>query len=633
MIMGCGKATTDAELITEYRQFVTTSRPLQAEPSLRALLAAPAALCKHIGKPIREWTDEDIEGVFANKSKRTAYFYRPFFTFLLFRGYRRATFSLMEALHVTLSEHWTTFVAPYRLKVEQAERDLGYADPTKAGGHVGTLVSVLLLLLIWAGKELEEITRADFEAFAEAYQRWYLRTKSPSGHIDSRVARIERYLVHWGLIPPKRRVFRHEEYLAQVHSPPTREAILRYMKWCEAKYEPSTVDNHRIAVFTFFHWLQNQYPEVDRLEEISRDVALSYGHYLKEQKEAGRYGEHYCQNLHSRVRFFFDFLIEERLATSLTRNPFSRRDLPKRPDMLPRYLTDQELRTILSYCEREASLFERTLVITLLHTGIRAMEFAHLKTSDIVQIGGVWKLHIHQGKGLKDRMIPLTSQCLAVLQAWKKEGWEHMTDYLFTRHGVHWRTSGTVSARVRELGNRLGVQGLSAHRFRHSFAVALLNYGIRESALQKLMGHADVGMTLEYARILDETVERSFTEAVSQMEEGPTSWVPNFFVQEDYTLFAEGDSMSWIQLPVGFCRRNPKLHCESDVKCFLCERFCATPKDLPRLQQMYERFTRLGLKLKAEVVSAQIQQLQALPEPGIPVLIPTNAIAVAPKRA
>ncbi len=110
------------------------------------------------------------------------------------------------------------------------------------------------------------------------------------------------------------------------------------------------------------------------------------------------------------------------------------------------------------------------------------------------------------------------------------------------------------------------------------------------------------------------------------MEEGPNSWVPNFFVQEDYTLFAEGDSVSWIQLPVGFCRRNPKLHCESDVKCFLCERFCAAPADLPRLQQMYERFTKLGLKLKADVVSAQIQQLRALPNPGAPVLIPTNLL-------
>ena len=48
---------------------------------------------------------------------------------------------------------------------------------------------------------------------------------------------------------------------------------------------------------------------------------------------------------------------------------------------------------------------------------------------------------------------------------------------------------------------------------------------------------------------------------------------------------------------------------------------------------MYERFTKLGLKLKADVVFAQMQQLQALPQNGGPVLIPTHAISVAPKRA
>ena len=138
-------------------------------------------------------------------------------------------------------------------------------------------------------------------------------------------------------------------------------------------------------------------------------------------------------------------------------------------------------------------------------------------------------------------MIPLTSQCLDVLQTWKKEGWEQITDYLFTRHGFPWQDSSAVSRRVHEPGKKLGVQGLSAHRFRHSFAVALLNYGIRESALQKLMGHAELGMTLEYARILDQTVEQSFSTAIEHMQDGPHSWVPNFFVQEDYTLIDDNN--------------------------------------------------------------------------------------------
>ncbi len=185
---------------------------------------------------------------------------------------------------------------------------------------------------------------------------------------------------------------------------------------------------------------------------------------------------------------------------------------------------------------------------------------------------------------------------------------------------------------IRQVGFKLGITGLTPHRFRHSFAVALLNYGIRESALQKLMGHATLNMTLEYARILDETVERAFTTAVEHMQDGPHSWVPNFFVQEEYTIFAEGDSVSWIRLPLGFCRRNPKLHCESDVKCLLCDRFAIGREDLPRLQQMHERFTHLGLKLKADVVAAQIQRLELPSEGGLQGFIPLQAISPAKRR-
>jgi hypothetical protein len=136
-------------------------------------------------------------------------------------------------------------------------------------------------------------------------------------------------------------------------------------------------------------------------------------------------------------------------------------------------------------------------------------------------------------------------------------------------------------------------------------------------------------MTLEYARILDETVERAFSNAIEQMQEGPHSWVPNFFVQEEYTIFAEGDSVSWIRLPLGFCRRNPKLHCESDVKCLLCDRFYVGKEDIPRLQQMYERFMSLGLKIKADVVAAQIQRLGLSSNDGPSGFIPVSAISVA----
>ena len=271
----------------------------------------------------------------------------------------------------------------------------------------------------------------------------------------------------------------------------------------------------------------------------------------------------------------------------------------------------------MRYCSTHASLLERVVVTTLLHTGIRACELAALTSRDIIQVQGRSKLHIHEGKGLKDRIIPLTQPCLEMLRAWEQEGKAAASSYLFTSHGRPWSTT-QVCTLIRELGIKLGLSGLTPHRFRHTFAVALLNYGIRESALQKVMGHKTLNMTLEYARILDTTVEKAFTETVERMQTDSRSWVPSFFATEEYTLFAEGDALSWIRLPIGYCRRNPKLHCESDVKCLLCERFTSTAHDLARLQEMQARFEKLGLEVKAEVVAAQIRRLRGAGAEVIP---------------
>lgn len=626
MILGCGSAQTDEAIIAEYQRFLTEGNHIQHWNVLKRLREGPGVMCRRIGKPIGAWTDEDILALYRDRKKPTWSVYNTFLTFLFFRGYRQASIDLLVALQTDLSRHWKPFLLPYRQKIKQAMQELDYHMESTS-----STLNLLLWVLSVTRKSLEELTRADFDAFRDAYHHWYRQHRN-NGRVNPRLTRLEKFLIHWQVLPAPQRLFRHEEHFASLHQETFRTAILLYMQWCDVRYQPSTIHSARAALLAFFLWLQEHAPTCSRLDEVTRTVALSYGQYLKQQVAAGRYGETYHRNLHTYIRQFFDFAIDERLETSPGRNPFSVRDLPRALDMIPRYLSDQELRTVLAYCEQDASLFERTLVITLLHTGIRAMEFAQLKASDIVQIGGTWKLHIHLGKGLKDRLIPLTPHCLSALKTWQEQGWEHICDYLFTTHGRPWKTSGSVTRAVHEIGLKLGVTGLTAHRFRHSFAVALLNYGIRESALQKLMGHATLGMTLEYARILDQTVEQSFTHAVEQMQDGAHSWVPNFFVQEEYTMFAEGDSVSWIRLPLGYCRRNPKLHCESDVKCFLCDRFHIGKEDIPRLRQMHERFLSLGLKLKADVVAAHIQRLEVPSGDGPGGFIPTNAISVALKR-
>ncbi len=609
MILGRGTAQTDAAIMAEYHQFLDTTNAISNAAIRQYLRAAPHIMVHRIGKPLDAWSDDDLLALYQDREKSTKYYYSAFLAFLFFRGYRRATLALLTSLPVQWVRLHRPALRPMRRKLEATQQELGYTGNLH---QVGSELNLLIYLLAVVYKPLDELSRADFDAFRAAYQNWYRTTnQQAAGQGNARLTRLEYYLVRWGVIPPAKPVFRHEEHFAQLQHAPIRAAILAYMRWCDAKYQPSTIHSCRAAVLAFFLWFQEAYPGHDRLDAVTRPIALAYATELKRRVEQGQYSRKYRTDLYRRIRLFFDFVIDERLATSPDRNPFAQGDMPQDPDPVPRYLTDQDVRAVLTYCQTAASPVEHVLVLTLLHTGIRACEFAALKASDIVEVQGHWKLHIHAGKGLKDRVVPLTPACLAALRAWQAQGWERTSDYLFTRYGRPWQGATHVCYLVRELGRKLGLSGLTPHRFRHTFAVALLNYGMRESALQKLMGHATLGMTLEYARILDQTVERAFTTAVEQMQAGPLSWVPSFFAPEEYTLFAEGDTVSWIRLPHGYCRRNPKLHCESDVKCLLCERFAATPADLPRLQEMQARFLSLGLQVKADVVAAQITRLKA----------------------
>lgn len=603
MILGRGTAQTAEAIIAEYQAFLQTSDTNMTDVILCRLQEAPAVMTHRIGKPVTEWMDADLLALYPNREKTTRYGYSAFWAFLLFRGYRCTTVAGLAQLPFHLTRHHRSALLPHRHRLEQAQAALQYLK-----GNVGTELRLLISLLTVVGKPLDAISRADFEAFCDEYQAWY-RTVQRQGKSDARLTRLEFYLIHWGILSPPKVIFAHETHFAQLRHPAIRQAILSYMQWCDAKYQPSTIHSRRAALYNFFLWLQQMYPTSGGLGDVTRSIALAYAKYLKQQVEDQRYSPKYASDLYRHLRLFYSFAIDERLTSSPDRNPFTHKDLRSEPDPVPRYLSDHEVRTILDYCNTHGTLKEQTIIITLLHTGIRAAELAALQATDIVQVQGKWKLHIHEGKGLKDRVIPLTPRCLAVLQAWQANGWEQANNFLFTHHGRCWRGGSHICRIVRDLGHKLGLHNITPHRFRHTFAVALLNYGMRESALQKLMGHATLNMTLEYARILDETVEQEFNYAVTQMATGARSWVPDFFHSDDYPLFVEGDAISWIRLPHGYCRRNPKLHCESDVKCLLCDRYCASAADLPRLEEMHERFVTLELELKADVVANQIRRL------------------------
>jgi len=392
MILGPGPARTDDEIIAAYQQFVVTMRASRRVDRLARFQQTPVVMAQRIGKPLHAWTDDDILMLYSNRTAATGSMYTAFLKFLYVYGYRRAGLHLLTQINLCFSRHHQPALQAYRDKLAQAAQELGYPPrPGRAGQELHLLAAVLAV----AHTPLTHLTRPAFEAFRDEYQQWYRTARGRRGRPDFNLQRLERYLVHWQVLPPAPVVLRDDERLAQLRHPAIHAGVKMYMCWCRGKYHDTTRRHRQFAVLSFFLWLQQQYPAVDQLDGVTRSMALAYATHLKQETERGLWAVQYSRELYIAIWRFFNFALDEQVATTPERNPFGVHDLPRKPQPLPRYLSDAEVQRVLQYCEQDASLLERTLVITLLHTGIRACELAALKTTDITQVQGRWKLHVY----------------------------------------------------------------------------------------------------------------------------------------------------------------------------------------------------------------------------------------------
>ena len=171
--------------------------------------------------------------------------------------------------------------------------------------------------------------------------------------------------------------------------------------------------------------------------------------------------------------------------------------LPKTPKRLPTVLSPEE---IVRLIEAASSLMHRTILILLYATGIRRAELRWLKLSDIDSKRMV--IHIEQGKGRRDRDIPMTPMVLKVL----REYWQHAKSkvYLFSSPQIANEpiSSKTVWNVVHEAAVRAGLtKRIGPHTLRHSFATHHIEGGTDLLVLQSLLGHAELKNTLVYIHL------------------------------------------------------------------------------------------------------------------------------------
>lgn len=233
------------------------------------------------------------------------------------------------------------------------------------------------------------------------------------------------------------------------------------------------------------HFLEHS--GVENPEQLSAHHVRNYLLYLKNDELLS---PSTCKNTLATLRTFFKAGLDR--PEVLANIPW-----PKVPSVLPDIWSSEELEQLFAAVP---DLRFRTLLLTTYATGMRISEVCHLQSTDIDRARGV--IHVHQGKGKKDRLTILSPRLL-----------KHLSDYWYivrpprpylfpgVRSGKP-MANKQAEAAMTDAVARCGVQKRATpHTMRHCFATHSLENGMDIHTLQQLLGHASLSTTQRYLHL------------------------------------------------------------------------------------------------------------------------------------
>lgn len=184
------------------------------------------------------------------------------------------------------------------------------------------------------------------------------------------------------------------------------------------------------------------------------------------------------------------------------------------PQVLPVVLSRSEVQSLLQ-CIIEPRF--RTVLALMYHCGLRVGEAVRIEVRDIHGRGTPPRLHVRNGKGGKDRFVPLAPAMVEQLRHW----WStHRNQrFLFPSPGRGWadrseslsqsmaRSTGFMSVSSVQMAYRLAraasaVNSASTtHSLRHSYATHLLEEGVSLLQISKYLGHESIETTVIYTHL------------------------------------------------------------------------------------------------------------------------------------
>ena len=275
-------------------------------------------------------------------------------------------------------------------------------------------------------------------------------------------------------------------------------------------------------------------------------------------------------------------------------------DMPPRGHYLPRFIPEY----VMTQLEDESNLATlpdpttRHLVILLIETGLRASDACRLPLDSTVADSAGWPcLQFYNSKVKTEQLIPLSDRAAHTIRAQHAHVRSNLppgTRWLFPRacanpDGAASFSYATLHSRLARWQQAIDLHDeagqpvrVPPHRFRHTLGTRMINSGVPEHIVQKLLGHKSAEMTARYAHLHDTTLRAAFDRYCEQR----VNIVGELL---DYDPGSPAADAEWVKhnlarvrdtLPNGYCGRPPQQDCPHPNACLTCPDFQTTPQFL-----------------------------------------------------
>ncbi len=241
---------------------------------------------------------------------------------------------------------------------------------------------------------------------------------------------------------------------------------------------------------------------------FGRQGVLSYLLNLKERN----YAATTIARKVAAMRSYFEFMMNE---GNIEDNPAQNIASPKVGRALPKPISISQVRRLLDEPAKQSKSEAKrdTAILQLLYaSGMRVSELVSLNLNDVDLVGGFVRCF---GKGYKERIIPIAPRAAQAVDDYLKKlrpRLIHSPDEpaLFLNARGERLTRQGLWQILKEYAKSVGLEGITPHTLRHSFATHMLSGGADLRSVQELLGHANISTTQVYTHLTTDHIRQTY---------------------------------------------------------------------------------------------------------------------------